>query len=148
MWYLHPGVRLGNSTLALLQACLRLIHMWLHLALTSLSSGEWPAINLTYYLWKVTTEEWRAKSNSRVSRELQAAWPGLRLSGQAVALCLTLPQQSLSRDSRQTKGTRGFEELDWAHTDPMGDDSPEATFGAVSNSKGRIRLSGENLCDP
>lgn len=78
--------------------------MWLYLALTTFSSGEWPAINLTYYLWKVTTEEWLAKSNSRVSRELQATRPGLRLSGQVMGSLPSSPttklQQGLQTDQR------------------------------------------------
>lgn len=87
-----------------LEVHLRLLDMWLILALTTFSSGEWPAINLTYYLWKVTTEEWLAKPSSRVSRELQATRPGLRLSGQVVGSLpsspTTKPEQGLQTDQR------------------------------------------------
>lgn len=87
-----------------LEVHLRLLDMWLILALTTFSSGEWPAINLTYYLWKVTTEEWLAKSSSRASRELQATRPGLRLSGQVVGSLpsspTTKPDQGLQTDQR------------------------------------------------
>lgn len=79
----------------------------LHSTQTPFASGKGPAINLTYYLGKVTAQRLPAKSDSTVSGELRLQGQASNCLGKSRAFRLSSPRGSKQPEPRPGCGKQG-----------------------------------------